>query len=176
MSTAGVLDLWSDDIRANVLTPIAILRTQVSALSRKAEGILRAEVRTDINQEKVELYLNLIAPALNDYQVPLLKAWHDSELVYPATVKSRGLLPQQTKPIQMPTNLADAFFPRERNIPPDERIAETQEEFIKVISDVLRSGWVRSLIQSLIARSNDILAEKGSAENGAPPSTESPTE
>ena len=156
MSKTGVLDLWSDDIRVTVLPPVAILRAQVAALSRKTEGLLRAEVGTDINQEKVELSLDLIAPVLNEYRITLLNTWHDTDLVYPATVKSRGLLPPQAKRPQMPLNMV----PAERNTPPDERIAETQEEFITILGEILKSGWVRSLLQSLIARSNEMLAEK----------------
>jgi hypothetical protein len=160
-SIPGILDLWSDDIQANVLTPVAILRTQVSALSRKAEGILRAEVRIDVNQARIELHLILIAPALNDYQVTLLKASHDAELVYPAIVKSRGLLPPPRRPKYLP--IPSEIMPFEPEREPDERSAETQDEFIKVVGDILRSGWVRSLIQSLIARSNDVLSEKAKA-------------
>lgn len=165
MSTTNVTDLWPDDIHADVLSPAMVLHAQVEALAKKSGGILRVDVRTDMNQEKIELSLDLIAPAVNDYRITLLKVWHDPDMVYPATVKSRGLLPAQARRGEMPQIPLMAYPPHESSMP-DERTAETQEEFIKVISDILRSGWVRSLIQSLIARSNEALAEKSKARTG----------
>ena len=177
MSATNLLDLWSDDIHTDVLSPVMVLNAQIPALDKKASGILRAEVRSETNQQKVEHSLDLIAPALNDYRITLLKVWHDPELVYPAMVKSRGLLPSQTKVARLPESLLGMIGPTKQTTLPDERAAETQEEFVKIVGDALRSGWVRSLIQSLIARSNDVLADKAKARpNGAPSSSESPSE
>src|SRR5207245_3229706 len=38
MSTAAIPDLWSQDIKVDVLSPLAILRSQESLLSRKTKG------------------------------------------------------------------------------------------------------------------------------------------
>ena len=37
-----------------------------------------------------------------------------------------------------------------------QRLASTQKEFIKVVGEILQSSHARSVIQSLVARSNDV--------------------
>ena len=152
----------------DVLPPVAILRVQESALSRKTEGILRAEVRTESDPEKVTHFLILIAPALSSYQVELLQTSHDWQLAYPAKVKSRGLLPppKMAGVAQLPGLGAKGAA--------DERTAETQEEFTRIVGEILKSGWVRSLIQSLIARSNEIVPRTSSANGASTPTEDQP--
>jgi hypothetical protein len=140
--TTAIPDLWSDDIRVDVLPPVTVLRAQEGLLATKTQGILQAKLLTSATESLVQHSLDLIAPALNFYRVSLLSATHDREMVYPVTVTAQcwfsEFLPAGAEPIEK------------------RRVAATAEEFIDLVREALRSTEVRGLIQSLIARSNEI--------------------
>ena len=130
---ATIPDLWSDDIKVDVVTPLAILLAQVGPMQRKTKGLLQAEVTTTTsNGGWVKHQLDLIAPVLDGYRHRLLAATHERDLVYPVQVD------------------AECF-----EVSSAEARAHTEEEFIGIVSIALHSHQVRSIIQSLIARSNE---------------------
>jgi hypothetical protein len=141
MATA-IPDLWSDDIRVDVVPPLAVLRAQEGLLAKKTQGILQAQILTSATETLVQHSLYLIAPALNFYRVNLLSATHDREMVYPVTVTAQCWF--------------DEFLPDQGQQIEKRRVAATEEEFIDLVRQALRSPEVRGLIQSLIARSNEI--------------------
>lgn len=148
---ATIPDLWPDDIRVDVLTPLTILRTQASLLSSKTQGTLLAQVMTTTTDEWVQYQLDLIAPLLERYRVSLLTARHQLGEAYPVMVTARAFVPKSQAQ-------GEGTPPRARLLTdssPDHRVAATQEEFIDLVREVLRSSTTRSRIQSLIARSND---------------------
>ena len=141
--SATIPDLWSDDIEVNLVSPVAILRAQTGFLERKTQGILRAEVRSTDSGNRAVHSLDLIAPALNDYRKSLLSASHAKDMIYPVTVRSEGLSPADQGLLPIPVSGSD------------QKTVSSQAELIEVVRRVLRSGYVRSLIHSLIARSNE---------------------
>jgi hypothetical protein len=78
----------------------------------------------------------VIAPALDRYRHLLFNVNHDPNQVYPVTVKAQCLEGYDHES-QWPT-------------------AESQDEFLKLISLIFASRETKSVIQSLIAQSNDI--------------------
>jgi hypothetical protein len=125
-------DLWPDEVAVtDVITPLAILNYQASQLRQKTKNLLEAEVSTDHVSKKgyVLHHFELIAPALGRYRYRLFTAGHKDEFVYPVEVKTN----EGEEPIE----------------------AATQQEFLKVLGQVLWSSRARSVIQSLIAQSND---------------------
>ena len=161
--SSTIPDLWSDDIKMDVLSPLVILRSQASLLGRKTQGILKGEVVTVTSDVLVQHLLDLIAPVLDQYRATLLTATHQQNKVYPVRVAAQCLAPK-TKPMSLDEQLAInkgkmwtailSFRPGE--LPPNQREAFTQEEFIELVRRVFHSGEVRSLIQSLVARSNEV--------------------
>jgi hypothetical protein len=149
---ATIPNLWPDDISIDVLPPLALLRTQASLLNKITKGILEAEVTTATNHESeaVQHQLDLIAPALDGYRYRLLTAKHQKDLLYPVTVEAACFPPVEDEYIG-----EDSYS----------RQADTQQEFMKLVGQVLRSGEVRSVIQSLIARTNEERTESPVAEN-----------
>lgn len=141
--SAAIPDLWSDDIRVDVLTPLAILKTQEGILAKKTHGILEAQVTTNYTQKLVQHDLDLIAPALGYYRERILSATHGQDRVYPVTITAESFRPPRK------------FVGSLGELAPNQKIAETEEAFISLVRDVLQSGEVRGLIQSLIARSNE---------------------
>ncbi len=153
MSTLTIPDFWSDEIRVNVLTPLAILRAGEGSLEKKTNGLLRTEVSSTTSPEFMAHTLELIAPSLNQRRVGLLSATHHTGEVYPVLVKSRGFLPVYS----FWRNLSAAIIddPPDSYLPDDEREANSQDEFIKLVVEALHSPNITALILSLIAKSNE---------------------
>jgi hypothetical protein len=127
-------DLWPDDISTDVLTPLAIMRAQVPGLERRTKGLLEVDINS-VEKEKVVVHnFDLVAPALDRVRERILVVSHERNRVYPATLE------------------AAVFF---RNNRIDNRRAMSQEDFLKLLSEVIRSSEVRSSIESLLARSNE---------------------
>jgi hypothetical protein len=158
MSTT-IPDLWSDDIKVTVLPPVAILRAQEGLLASKTQGILQAKLTTTESERLVQHQLDLIAPSLNFYRERLLSATHDREMVYPVTVTAACFSPRPRDLGEALAQVASVPVGLARN----QRQAASQDEFIGLVREVLQSGEVRSLIQSLIARSNELRARQGGA-------------
>jgi hypothetical protein len=156
--------LWSDDVSVDVVSPLAILRVQAGSLSRMTKGLLEAEIETSISDsDKVQYQFDVIAPVLNKFRRRILIATHQRDWVYPVVVEAECFLPGDRPP-----TLRAVTDPRPR--PTDlafegQRPAATDQEFIKLVGEVLRSPQIRSLIHSLIARSND---QRKTSESSSP--------
>ncbi|MDR3634830.1 MAG: hypothetical protein P4L84_13580 [Isosphaeraceae bacterium] len=135
-------DLWADDIRVDVLTPLAILRTQQGLLKKRTQGVLDAKVTSVEENGLVQHQFDVVATAIQRYQERVLIATHASGRVYPVTVKAETL--EHLEQLE------------EDDILTDECIVFTEEDFIQIIRQVFQSGEVRSAMQSLIAQSNEI--------------------
>jgi hypothetical protein len=148
--TPTIPDLWPEDIKVNVLPPIAVLKAQESLLSRRTQGMLQAKLTTTESDKLVQHQLDLIAPGLNFYRERLLTATHDREMLYPVTVNAEAFAPKPAHPTSAPDRV------RQRLLDPSltYRKAATDEELIRLIREVLQSADVRALIHSLIARIN----------------------
>ena len=131
------------------------------------KGLLDAEVSTVTSDTgAVQHQLDLIAPALR-YRHRVLTVKHNRDLVYPVTVEAECFQPKpKVQTIGEMLAISDPFSRPAK--PEDWRPqANTEQEFIDLVSKVLRSGEVRSIIQSLIARSNEQRSD-----SAAPPSPE----
>ncbi len=149
-------DLWSSDIQVDVLTPVAILRMQVSYFDKKTQGILQAGVSTTSTDDRHLHGLDLIAPLLDHYRKTLLTAEHRRDEAYPVVITSQALVPEDKRSGKKPYFDEIEVPGGVGQVDPSRREANTQEEFIELVRQVLQSGTVRSLIQSLIARSNEV--------------------
>src|SRR4051794_11804124 len=93
--TTTLPDLWSDDIKVDVLSPLVILRSQEGYLERKTQGLLQAKVATTRSGDWVQHQLDLIAPALGGYRRSLLTARHNAEMIYPVFVRAECFAPMR---------------------------------------------------------------------------------
>jgi hypothetical protein len=135
-------DLWPDDISTDVLTPLAIMRAQVPGLERRTNGLLEVDLNSVEKEKKVVHNFDLVAPALERFRERVLTVTHERDRVYPAILQAacfsrRGL-----------STFAGTGL---------DATAMSQEEFISLMREVIRSSEVRSSIESLIARSNEII-------------------
>lgn len=137
-------NLWPASIEVDVLTPLVILKAQAGLLPKITKGILEGKVTSVESEGTVAHQLDLIAPAYYWYQHRILTATHQEKLVYPVEVTAEcfrvgGSVPKVN------------YTPFDRG----EATASTQGEFLEIVATVLRSAEVSSVIQSLIARSNE---------------------
>jgi len=143
--TTTIPDLWSNDIKADVLPPVAVLKAQEGLLARKTKGMLQAEVSTLGSGGLVQHQFDLLAPGLNWYRARVLTATHDAEMLYPVMVTSEAF--ESPRKTGLNPALLTALDPSRI-----QRQAATDEDFIELVRIVLQSDRVRSLISSLLAR------------------------
>jgi hypothetical protein len=142
-------NLWSADINVNILTPIAVLRTQAGLLGKMTKGVLTAHVSSLDGESEVEHYLDLRAPALEGYRYRVLTASYRKDLVYPVEVNAECFAEGGSKAGSDP--LASIILPEESG----PRRASGEKQFIDLVGTVLHSSEVVSVIHSLLARSNE---------------------
>jgi hypothetical protein len=162
--------LWSDDISVDVLAPIAILRAQAGPLSQKTKGLLVAGIETITSESgTVQHQFDLVAPVLNKFRRRILIATHQIDLVYPVTVEAECYASESF--LRTPSSIINTLLsPREEFLERHRRAA-TDQDFMKLVGEVFHSVQVRSLIQSLIARSNE---QKNTTESSEAVNEESP--
>jgi len=142
-------DLWPPTISGpEVVAPVTILREQAAMLGKKTNGLVLASVRTTTRDsltrdEKTGLRaltrpghdagngnegfihsFQLVVPALEDYTYTLFRVEHGIEF-YPAEFHQPGRMGQR---------------------------ADSEEEFIDILREILSSDNTRRVIGSLIAQ------------------------
>src|ERR1700722_3349877 len=146
-----ILDLWGDSIKANVLTPLVILKMQAELLRRKSKGIVLGDISAQPHTNVQRYYFDLLAPAVGARRIRVLIASHSIDLVYPVVVEAIPLWHYDDSLSR--TDLPD-WFDAESAWECD-KTASTEESFVVMLRHVLRSREVTSMIQSLIAISNE---------------------
>lgn len=172
-------DLWADDIKVDILPPLAILKAQEGLLVRKTQGMVEAKLTTIESGDLVQHQLDLVAPSLNFYRERLLTATHDRLKPYPVVVAAECFASKSEVshgPLAPLHLTAKALTDLHRALVPEtsQRKAATDEEFVQLIREVLQSTEVRALISSLIARINQNNIEhhgKGTVEKADQPSS-----
>jgi hypothetical protein len=124
--------LWSPEIKPGILSPRDILDMQAVALREQTGGTLNADVRTAQDQSEDASYVifDVVAPTLGSARHRILTARYFAERIYPCHVDADGLRAAE--------------------------VANSDEEFRELVRQVLNSGEVKALCQSLISRSGEI--------------------
>lgn len=84
-------DLWPDEISTGqIKAPIAVLREQATALGRKTQNVVVAEIeQSGANYgRQIALTFVLKAPALGDYRFKLFQVTYDPAELYPLFIES----------------------------------------------------------------------------------------
>lgn len=144
-------DLWPDDIRVDVLSPLQIMRVQEGLLQKRLQGVVEAQVTTTRTDALVRHEFDLFARWLG-YRERIFSATHAPNRPYPVTVEAECFRKEAEEHYDSIAEENSDGYER----PEEDRKAATEEEFVKLIREVLRSTEVRSLIQSLVAQSNEI--------------------
>jgi uncharacterized protein with von Willebrand factor type A (vWA) domain len=175
LMAATIPDCWSEDIKVDVLPPVAVLKAQEGLLAQKAQGMLQAKVTATETEKLVQHGLDLIAPALNFYRERLLSATHDRDMPYPVTATAEAFAqkPPDLSPFVTPLSQSLAELQQLANPSRIQRRAATDEDFVRLVQEVLRSDRVRALIHSLIACINGMTSE-AQANGPTEPSSDRP--
>jgi hypothetical protein len=141
-------DLWGQDLKLESLTPVMVLNTQAEKLKQRTQGAVYAEVILRKSPKITEILFDLRAPAVHGYRFRLLKVRHGDVMVYPAAVISPNMI------------LASRALPQPDLVPDDHErdisaLAKSYEEFNKLIGVTFQSPLTRTLLDSLIAKSNE---------------------
>jgi hypothetical protein len=131
------LDLWPDVIRVEPLTPLRVLQLQADRLRDKSQGRLVADIVTSPKGSPVRTpdewgpevvhRFEIVAQALDNCRHQLAVCIHQRDFAYPALV------------------VADTT-------PDDGTLASSQDEFVRVMRDLLNAKSTVALIESLMAR------------------------
>jgi hypothetical protein len=175
---ATIPSLWPEDIKVDVLPPVVILKYQAAKLRELTKGILQAEVTTTTGWDDFVVHrLELLAPQLENRRYGVLTVTHRSDF-YPVVLEADCYRPRHQFAAGPLVGAAGSAVTTTAPWPPknDWRpVAANQDEFLKRVGEVLRSMEVRSVIDSLIALSNQkSLAgdagdeASGETQNGSP--------
>lgn len=137
-------NLWPEEIAVDVITPLALLKTQAGNLTSMTKGVLVADVQTTTADGTISLRLQLVAPALNGFRRTVLTATHNYEQPYPVRIEAAVFEP-----------VPDPEYGPDPDEPDWRPVAWTLQELIDLVKKSLQSREIKSLIQSLIARSNE---------------------
>lgn len=140
MATATIPDLWPT-LNFDAVAPEVILAKQVELLKKRGRGVLDAELVTVSGMKGAITYqFDLVAPKLDSQRYRILSATRKPEEFYPVTIE------------------ADCFRHEVADSPTGGR-ANSDEEFVEKVGQVLRSSPVLAAINSFIARTNQLDVE-----------------
>lgn len=130
-------DLWPKSIQKSILSPIAILRIQGEALSRRTGGLVMADIVATQDRGRSHVTFDLVAPGLKSSSLRILEIKYSDKSVYPVEV----------------------FPPPYEGEDPaesDRFEADTAEQFMEILKRVFERRDIVSSIQAMIASSNDL--------------------
>lgn len=184
---ATIPSLWPD-INVDLVPPVTILRAQATRLGQLTKGILEAEVTTVTGDKDFTMHrLDLIAPALDGRRVRVLTATHREDY-YPLVLEAACFRPTTANMLEVRKQAMEMLgsslsgidlrtqAPMREWPPPNDwrPVAANQDDFLRLVGEVLKSMEVRSAIDSLIALSNQKQQPSEGGEQGNTGTAESP--
>ena len=155
--------LWPDVIRAKVQSPHSILAAQAEALTRQTNGVLVGNVGLGSSEDDdTVLSFNIVVPELDNYRHRILMVQHGKDMHYPAAIDAEVFRPRGLAGLQAAMS---GLVGGEGKKPANR--ADSDKELIELVAKVLRSPYVVSVAQSLIARAED--ARTGKLVGAKPP-------
>ena len=139
--TSTTLDLWPPDLEpTDIVSPVAILRSQALVLGDRTDHRLQGSVVTRLSHSNTRLshVFSLVSPALSGYQYALLTVSHDFNL-YPLIVRAFDDLGEE----------ADA---------PDRDVwkCDTEQDFIATLQTIFSDERTLKIIAVLLAQSKTV--------------------
>jgi len=152
-------DLWPSEIVVNVLSPLMILRQQAEIISRRTQGLVTGDVRIAfIGSELKELCFDVLASAIGHRQ-RILTVRYPHEIPYPTLLMADVFTQDKfSSPFEEPLDQkywhlqSDAEAARSR-------IAYSPSQFKTLLREIFNSTGTISILLSLIARSNELVAQ-----------------
>jgi hypothetical protein len=179
--------LWPDEIRAVVKSPLSILLEQADALTSQTGGVLVGKLSKSVTDDKTVLNFDVIVPELDGYRLRIMVVTHKKDMNYPAMVDAEVFRPRGLGLGALNFTTANAIQAMQAMMEEPKKPAnraDSDKELTELVRQVLRSGYVVSVAQSLISRVADANAEMEVAVELVPPTadvhpadiTETPTD
>ena len=130
-------DYWPDTIKVNTLSPLNILQLQAAYLKKRTGGIVEGVVDKADSREGATVTLDILATVMNYRERVLTVTYKGTYKPYHAEIEAIGLTNDAEHPIVSTT-------------------AHSEEEFKEILRESLQSKEMNTLIQSLIARTNEL--------------------
>jgi hypothetical protein len=146
-------DLWPAGIRVSVRTPFMILRAQADFLAMRTKGLIKAELERVVEKQSVTINFDIMSAATSRYRTRLLAVIHAENQVYPAIIEARAFGEEQAR------------FPVTSRVSTDRHRANTEDEFLDLVARVFSSGGTLSIIQSVLASTNEVISAESGDEN-----------
>jgi hypothetical protein len=146
-------DLWPEDLVVNVQTPAMILNEQAEALGKRTQGIVRSSTSDSYQGTLRSIDFELTAPVIG-FRARLLQVRHEEERPYPCVVVAGALRDDpELEPEDADTwALTPAEFEQACE-------AESPDELRKLLRTVFNAPETKSMLFSLVARSNEVAAK-----------------
>ena len=163
-AVAEIPDLWGQDIKVDVVSPLAILRTQAELLSQKTKGLLIGRTNSMVVGEKEtakeEVHqFEIFAPVVN-YTEYIFDIRHKLKRPYPVTITlpepidwPKELLPPPPKGLLQPVGGLIETLSTTKSAARCE--CRDGDVFTRALGVVLTSSAIRSVIDSLLVMSNE---------------------
>lgn len=154
-------DLWPKDIEYTGLkAPVTILREQASLLGKRTQNIVTAEVaqprdllvrmdqlrvinpRDPLKPKAFFYAFHLVAPVLGNYRYELFTIANDIRL-YPVMI-----YPDEDILAEIAPDASEKIL-----------VAETEDEFVEMLSKILSSQKTKHVIQAILAQSTSLQPE-----------------
>ncbi len=133
--------VWPDDISVDVVSPMAILNAQKSALAEKTKNLVVADIVTSEKDGMVWHRFDLVAPSLSGYRREIFSVGHTKDEVWPATLDAEHF---------------SEFRENYRDIEVDGRPqTDGPDGLLRLLAELFQSPSIRTSLDSLIARVND---------------------
>lgn len=141
--SSKIPNLWPiETVSVEILPPLVILRIQAENLTQMMHGLLQGEITTEVTDKGiVQHHFDIVAPALNSYRHRLFSVTHDENLVYPVSHNAPF-----DGDIHHAISEVHGIYTNEAN---------TENDFLIALKEIFRTRRVLSVINSLVARSNE---------------------
>ena len=154
MPDTPISDLWPESIDVGSLTPTMLLNAQAQFLRQRTQGILDAEVRRRRSTAEITtVVLDIIARGAGNYRERVLIVRHGKH-PYPALLISEALVGGDIHPeYQVLPKELSVGLPKIDN--DTYGLAANLGEFRYLVSIILQSRTITTLIENLIAMTNE---------------------
>jgi hypothetical protein len=155
-------DFWGEGLDVTVLTPAVLLHEQGEVLTKKTQGVLRADPSAEIGGGFFTLYFDVVSPAVGR-RVRLMQVKHREDAPYPSLLTAEALeVPELNLGIgtTLVVGSSQIAFAGAWGVTVAQarrsRVARDQQEFLSMLQEVLGSPATRGNLQSLLALTNEL--------------------
>lgn len=161
-------DLWAEDIGGAVVvkTPVALLKEQASLLGKKTQNLVIGKVVSVPNMhdsesnKRITHRFYVVAPALGDYSYTLFSVSHGLDM-YPLMVVVEVNVFKELSDDVKAKRYTLGFVVSDNAVS-----INSEDEFIDVLGQILKSNRVRQVINGLLAQSLEYVDVSDSGDVG----------